>query len=101
MMLYDLLDTLEPFKEVTIESVNSDRWDTMNIAIGQDYKGNFGWCYFVHSHLDVHVCSTPQDNSRYSERNTDGSAYTIVYKRWKCLMNKIKEDYKDTEVKLV
>lgn len=98
MILYDLLDTLEPFKEVIIESVNSDRFDTINISIGQDYKGNFGWCYFAHSVYDVHCCSTPQDNSRHSERNTHGAAYTIVYKRWKCLMNKIKEDFENVEV---
>jgi len=101
MLLYDLLDTLEPFREVTIESVNSDRWDKINISIGQDYKGNFGWCYYCYSVLDVYRCSTPQDNSRHSERNTSGLAYTVVYKRWKCLINKIKCDFKNIECKLI
>ena len=100
MLLYDLLDTLEPFKEVTIKSVNSDIFDSINISIGQDYKGNFGWCYFANSMYSVHCCLTSQDNNKHSERNTDGSAYTIVYKRWKCLINKIKEDFKNIEVKL-
>lgn len=101
MLLYDLLDTLEPFKEVTIESVNSSRWDEINISIGQNYKGKFGWCYYCYSVFDVYRCSTPQDNSRHSERNTSGLAYTIVYKRWKCLINKIKCDFENIECKLI
>ena len=101
MKLYDLLDTLEPFKEVTIQSVDTDRFDTINISIGQSYKGEFGWCYFAYSVLDVYRCSTPQNNSMHSERNTSGLAYTVVYKRWKCLMNKIKEDFKNVDVELI
>lgn len=104
MLLYDLLDTLEPFKCATIDvkDRNYIYLDRLFIAKGESWNGKKkGWTFYADSILDVHVCHTPQDNSRHSERNTSGEAYTVVFKRWKCLINRIKKEYKNVEVELV
>ena len=104
MLLYDLLDSLKPFKRVIIEvtDINYIYLDRLLIAEGVSWNGKKeGWTFYADSILDVHVCHTPQDNSRHSERNTSGEAYTVVFQRWKCLINRIKKEYKNVEAKIV
>lgn len=102
MKLYDLLDSLEPFKPVRIHSVNMNyyKFDWIAIYKGCSWNNKYGWTFCVSSPLDVHVPHTPQDRSRHSLTNTSGEAYTIVYKRWKCLIKRIKEEYENVEVEL-
>lgn len=104
MKLYDLLDTLEPYKraDIYVKDINYLYLDHLLIAKGESWNGKKkGWCFYASSSLDIHVCHTPQDRSRNSERNTSGEAYTVVYKRWKCLIKRIKEEYKNVEVELL
>ena len=103
MLLYDLLDTLEPYKraDIYVKDINYLYLDRLLIAKGESWNGKKkGWTFYASSVLDVHVCHTPQDNSRKSERNTSGEAYTVVYKRWGCLIKRIKQEYKNVEVEL-
>lgn len=104
MLLYELLDTLEPFKEYRIKSTQSPYhyvpFDLLRIAQGYSWNGKYGWLYYAYSVSDVGIPLTPQNKNIQTEMNTSGQAYTIVYKRWKCLINKIKEDYENIEVEL-
>lgn len=102
MKLYDLLDSLEPFKPARIHSTDMNylgfRWIT--ICKGISWNNKYGWTFYVSSPLDVLLSHTPQDRSRHSLMNTSGEAYTIVYKRWKCLIKRIKEECENVEVEL-
>ncbi|MBQ1550724.1 MAG: hypothetical protein IIZ67_01355 [Bacilli bacterium] len=104
MLLYDLLDTLEPFKEYKIKSVQRMYhfvpFNLLRITQGYSWNGKYGWLYYAYSVLDLGIPATPQNKNIHAEMNSSGQAYTIVYKRWKCLINKIKEDFKNIEVEL-
>lgn len=105
MLLYDLLDTLEPFKIYKIKPIEGlyhyTQFDLLKITQGYSWNMKYGWLYYAYSVLDVGIPSSPQDNNRDSQMNTSGLAYTIVYKRWKCLINKIKCDFENIECKLI
>ena len=102
MKLYDLLDSLEPFKPVRIYRANINYWKFSRITIckGVSWNNKYGWTFYVSSPLDVHVPHTPQDRSKHSLMNSSGEAYTVVYKRWKCLIKRIKEECENVEVEL-
>ena len=104
MLLYDLLDIILPYRSYKIRSTNINYYKFSIIHICQGFNWDhkkYGWTFYVHSSSDVHIPHSPQDRSIHSERNTSGEAYTIVYKRWRCLIKRIKEEYENVDVELL